>query len=84
MFIGTLFNELGYHKIILDTDLKNQRAQHVYEELGFKKIRINKKSWRDQLGLWQDSVDYELTKDFFVSFLEEKQLVTLKPMTAEM
>lgn len=69
MFISALFNEFGYRKIILDTNLKNQRAQHVYEQLGFKKIRINESSWRNQLGLLQSSVDYELTRDSFVSFL---------------
>jgi len=51
------------------TNLKNKRAQHVYEQLGFKKIRINENSWKDQLGIWQSIVDYELTEDSFVSFL---------------
>lgn len=69
MFIRALFNECGYRRIILDTNLKNRRAQHVYEKLGFKKIRINENSWRNQLGLLQSSVDYELTRDSFVSFL---------------
>lgn len=62
--------ENGYSKIILDTNLKNIRAQHVYESLGFKKIRENINSWRDQLGELQSSVDYELNKDDFVSFIK--------------
>jgi len=49
-------------KILLDTNLKNVRAQHVYEKLGFTKIRVNKAAWKDQLGEWQDSVDYEMTR----------------------
>lgn len=69
LFINTLFSELGYQKIILDTNLKNKRAQHVYEQLGFKKVRVNENAWKDQLGIWQSSVDYELTKDLFVSYL---------------
>ena len=69
MFISALFSEFGYCKIVLDTDLTNHRAQHVYEKLGFKKIRINENSWRNQLGILQSSVDYELTKDSFVPFL---------------
>lgn len=69
MFIGALFNEFGYQKIVLDTNLKNKRAQHVYEQLGFQKIRINYDSWTDQLGEMQSSVDYELTKDTFRSYL---------------
>ena len=69
LFINALFEEYGYNKIILDTNLKNIRAQHVYEQLGFKKIRINENSWKDQLGNLQSSVEYELTRDFFVSFI---------------
>ena len=68
LFIDALFNEYGYKKIILDTNINNTRAQHVYEQLGFKKVRINENAWKDQLGNWQSFVDYELTKDSFISF----------------
>ncbi|MBR5446603.1 MAG: GNAT family N-acetyltransferase [Clostridia bacterium] len=68
MFIEGLFDECGYEKIILDTNLNNLRAQHVYEQLGFRKIRIRENSWTDQLGKLQSAVDYELTKDCFVSY----------------
>ncbi|MDF2557449.1 MAG: hypothetical protein K0R71_1277 [Bacillales bacterium] len=65
MLINSLFKGFGYNKIILDTNLTNKRAQHVYEKIGFKKIRINFDSWKDQLGVLQSSIDYELTeKDF--------------------
>ncbi len=66
MLINTLFNDLGYNKIILDTNLNNIRAQHVYEKLGFKKVRVNIDAWRDQLGELQSSVDYELLKDDYL------------------
>ena len=69
LFIRTLFNELGYRRIILDTNINNLRAQHVYESLGFRKLRVNENCWQDQLGVWQSAVDYELTKENFVSFL---------------
>jgi RimJ/RimL family protein N-acetyltransferase len=62
MFIEYLFNKLNYTKIILDTNLKNTRAQHVYEKIGFKKIEIRQNSWKNQLGELQSSVDYELNK----------------------
>jgi len=70
MFISALFREYGYRKIILDTNLTNTRAQHVYEQLGFQKLRVNIDSWKDQLGNPQSSVDYELTEDSFISFLD--------------
>ncbi|MGX7107962.1 GNAT family N-acetyltransferase [Facklamia miroungae] len=59
-----LFNQ-GYQKIILDVNPQNTRAQHVYELLGFKKLRINYNSWVDQLGCRQSSVDYELVENDF-------------------
>lgn len=49
-------------KIVLDTNTKNLRAQHVYEALGFIKVRTNLDAWQDQLGEWQSSVDYELER----------------------
>lgn len=69
LFIDGLFSENGYEKIILDTNLNNKRAQHVYEQLGFRKVRTNIDSWKDQLGNMQSSVDYELTKQQFISYL---------------
>lgn len=70
MLIQSLFTEYGYEKIVLDTNLKNTRAQHVYELLGFRKLRVNIDSWRDQLGVLQSSVDYELTKEGFINFAQ--------------
>ena len=69
LFIKGLFEELGYDKICLDTNLNNQRAQHVYEQLGFRKVRVNVDAWRNQLGELQSSVDYELMRDTFKCYL---------------
>lgn len=68
MLIQSLFGEFGYQKIILDTNLKNLRAQHVYEQLGFRRVRVNKDAWTDQLGAPQCVVDYELIPEHFVNF----------------
>ena len=68
LLISTLF-QMGYTKIILDTNLTNTRAQHVYELLGFRKTGVRIDSWRDQLGNLQSAVDYELTQREFHSFL---------------
>ncbi len=70
MLIGWLFRN-GYSKIVLDTNLTNTRAQHVYESLGFRKVRTNIDSWKDQLGRLQSSVDYELVEKDFVSYASE-------------
>ena len=71
MLIGWLFRK-GYSKIVLDTDLENTRAQHVYESLGFRKLHINRDSWKNQLGQLRSSVDYELTEKGFHSFLSDE------------
>ena len=68
MLIGWLFQK-GYSKIVLDTNLTNTRAQHVYESLGFSKVRIQVDSWKDQLGRLQSSVDYELVEKDFNSYI---------------
>ena len=70
MLIRYLF-ESGKKKIILDTNLNNLRAQHVYEMLGFRKLRVNVDSWKDQLGRLQSSVDYELMPADFRDFTKE-------------
>ena len=67
MLISWLF-EQGFEKIVLDTNLTNKRAQHVYESLGFQKLRVNVDSWTDQLGNKQSAVDYELTEDNFIDY----------------
>jgi RimJ/RimL family protein N-acetyltransferase/2'-5' RNA ligase len=88
MLIGYLFKEMNVQKIILDTNLNNTRAQHVYEKIGFKKIGVRIDSWKNQLGVLQSSVDYELRrKDFmctssyaFVGYLDteaEAQFIEL-------
>lgn len=68
MLIHALFKDLGYKKIILDTNIKNLIAQHVYEQLGFQKVRINVDAWEDQLGESQTSIDYELCEKDFIHY----------------
>jgi RimJ/RimL family protein N-acetyltransferase len=70
MLINELLKDLGYKKIILDTNLNNLRAQHVYEKLGFKKLRVNVDSWKNQLGELQSSIDYELEEKDFINYSE--------------
>lgn len=67
MLIKYLFSS-GYKKVILDTNTNNNLAQHVYEKLGFQKVRVNMDVWKDQLGNFQSSIDYELTEETFVDF----------------
>ncbi len=69
MLIIYLFKDLGYNKIVLDTNLNNLRAQHVYEKLGCKRVRENIDVWKNQLGELQSTVDYELIEEDFINLL---------------
>lgn len=61
-------------KIILDTWLENKRAQHVYEKIGFVKLRVNECAWEDATGKWRDSVDYEMTRERYKDRQMEKNM----------
>jgi dihydrofolate reductase/RimJ/RimL family protein N-acetyltransferase len=63
LLIDYLFMVIKVSKIILDTNLKNTRAQHVYEKIGFTKTAIHNEAWKDQLGQLQSFIDYELGKE---------------------
>jgi RimJ/RimL family protein N-acetyltransferase len=67
MLIQSLFEDLGYKKIILDTNVKNLVAQNVYNKLGFRKIGTRENAWKDQAGDLQSSIDYELLKQDFIN-----------------
>ena len=77
MLINMLF-EKGYQKIVLDTNLNNKRAQHVYELIGFKKVKVNHNSWTNQLGKLQSSVDYQLIKEDFIDYTKAKHMEEIK------
>ena len=66
MLIEHLFLDKGYEKIVLDTNLNNKRAQHVYEKIGFTRIGVREHSFIDQLGNPQSSVDYELLREDYI------------------
>lgn len=68
MLFHSLFHEYHYKKIILNTNLNNTRAQHVYELIGFKQTKIAYDSWRNQNGELQSQVCYELTEHDFTSY----------------
>ena len=71
MLIEQLFVNMGYNKIILDTNLNNKRAQQVYERLGFRKVRTNMDAWKDQIGERQSSVDYEMSKEDYAELYNQ-------------
>ena len=67
MLISELFRR-GVGEIILDTMENNSRARHVYELLGFERLRINKNVWTSPAGTAYSSVDYRLAPENFKDF----------------
>ena len=80
IFIDALFRYYGMKCIILDTNAKNTRAQHVYEDkLHFKRKGTRDNSWQDTLGIWQSSIDYELQKeDWYKGYSENYQYIHIR------
>ena len=70
MLIHSLFEDLGYKKVILDTNVKNLVAQNVYNKLGFRKIGLRENAWKDQAGELQSSIDYELLEQDFINHID--------------
>jgi len=62
LLLDWLFRAEGTQKVILDTNLANNRARHVYEKLGFVRLGTRVDAWTDQMGQPQSAVDYELTR----------------------
>lgn len=66
MLFRELFSQQGYRKIILDTRLENKRAQHVYEKLGFTRLRVRTESWIGTDSERAVFIDYELVPERFI------------------
>ena len=63
IFIDAIFRHMSYERAILDTNLKNKRAQHVYEhKLGFRFVELQKDAWHDQLGELNSTMCYDMSK----------------------
>jgi len=63
--------------MILDTDLKNERARHVYEKkLGFRILGIQKDSSLDESEYYASVVYFEMSKaDWFASRKEPLEYI---------
>lgn len=55
-----LFEGRGHHRATLSTMPDNDRAIHVYEKLGFRRVGILRRSSRQPDGEWQDELLMDL------------------------
>ncbi len=65
ILINYIFNDLGCDKIEVNTNLNNEKARKLYEKIGFKEVKIEIDSWKNQLGEVQSTIFYELHKKDF-------------------
>jgi aminoglycoside 6'-N-acetyltransferase len=55
-----LFEERGHHRVTIDPAAANGRAIRSYERVGFRRVGIMRRYWRDPAGEWQDGLLLDL------------------------
>jgi aminoglycoside 6'-N-acetyltransferase len=64
--IAWLLDVLGHHRLTVDPAAENERAVHVYEKLGFRRVGVLRQYERVEDGTWRDALLMELLADEFV------------------
>jgi aminoglycoside 6'-N-acetyltransferase len=60
-----LIDDLGHHRVIIDPSVENERAIHVYEKLGFRRVGVMRRYERASDGTWGDGLLMELLAEDF-------------------
>jgi aminoglycoside 6'-N-acetyltransferase len=55
-----LFDDRGHHRVTIDPAAANMRAIRSYERVGFRRVGIMRRYWRDPAGDWQDGLLLDL------------------------
>ncbi len=58
-----LVRDRGHHRLEIDPAAHNERAIRCYEKVGFRRVGVTERSWRDPEGVWRDSLLMELVTD---------------------
>lgn len=58
-----LFDGRGHHRVTIDPAAANERAIRCYERVGFRRVGIMRRYWRDPAGEWQDGLLLDLLPD---------------------
>jgi aminoglycoside 6'-N-acetyltransferase len=58
-----LIDERGHHRLTIDPALANEPAIRAYEAVGFKRVGVMRRYWRDPEGVWQDGLLLDLLAD---------------------
>ena len=60
-----LFTDRGHHRLTIDPALANERAIHVYEKIGFRRIGVAREYERASDGTWHDNLLMDMLRDDF-------------------
>jgi aminoglycoside 6'-N-acetyltransferase len=55
-----LVAEHGHHRLTIDPALANEQAIRAYEAVGFKRVGVLRRYWRDPNGEWRDGLLLDL------------------------
>jgi len=58
-----LIEERGHHRLTIDPALANEPAIRAYEAVGFRRVGVLRKYWRDPNGVWQDGLLLDLLSE---------------------
>ena len=58
-----LIAERGHHRLTIDPALANEPGIRAYEAVGFKRVGVLRRYWRDPDGVWQDGLLLDLLAD---------------------
>jgi aminoglycoside 6'-N-acetyltransferase len=58
-----LIDECGHHRLTIDPALANEPAIRAYEAVGFRRVGVLRKYWRDPEGVWQDGLLLDLLSE---------------------
>ncbi len=61
--IAWLIAVRGHHRLTVDPAAENDRAVHVYERLGFRRVGVLRQYERVEAGVWRDALLMELLAD---------------------
>jgi aminoglycoside 6'-N-acetyltransferase len=61
-----LIDERGHHRLTIDPALANEPAIRAYEAVGFRRVGVLRKYWRDPQGVWQDGLLLDLLSEELV------------------
>ncbi|HET7172079.1 MAG TPA: GNAT family protein [Gaiellales bacterium] len=55
-----LFEARGHHRVTIDPAAANERAIRCYVRVGFRRVGVMRRYWRDPAGQWQDGLLLDL------------------------